>query len=606
MEKTAARFEHYLLDNEIRRNEIFVARLARDGRNGRRVILKHLAKQHWQDAEFCRRFSAACTEAMRLRHAGIVEVIDAGETDGTPYVIFAYAGTTTLADLLHGHVGVVALEEVASIVRQLAPALDYAHSLGIVHGGISPENLIVQDENKILLDNFGLIATATAAIDSSSEFAVPAYLTAYTAPEQIDTTRSIDGRADIYGLGALAYRLLSGRPPFDADNSAALARKIAGQPFAELDDTSLPPGVALLLRDTLAKEPDRRAATAQAFAATFSESMVLWGSAGPLPPPPPANPVPGNEMAEPALPAGYIVPQTQKSSRRGCLPLALAAVLVLVALLAFAFLQRPEEINRLAATVDVAAEGYGLPAGLVSGAVEPVGRLVDAAAGQTGMLVNRAAALAGVEGERDGDELAGSGAITETGVITVALALETPTVTPSATFSPTPTATATETPTATPSETPTSTPLPSATPTQTATPLPTSTPTTTPTATYTPTPRPTATPTPGLVAQLAPPAGSSGAGRIDFSWAAGYTPPPGQAFELVLWRPGQDPLQHAFGLAEPSVGTTRSVDLDELASILGNLLQPGDYLWGVLLVQTDPYLRLRLVSEGQLFTYSGR
>ena len=82
-------------------------------------------------------------------------------------------------------------------------------------------------------------------------------------------------------------------------------------------------------------------------------------------------------------------------------------------------------------------------------------------------------------------------------------------------------------------------------------------------------------------------------------------PGPGQAFELVFWKPGAEPLTDSFGLAAASSATQITVDLEAVSSNLGSLMRPGSYFWGVLLVETEPYNRLRLVSEGRMIEYSG-
>lgn len=90
-----------------------------------------------------------------------------------------------------------------------------------------------------------------------------------------------------------------------------------------------------------------------------------------------------------------------------------------------------------------------------------------------------------------------------------------------------------------------------------------------------------------------------------FSWQANQSPAATQGFELVFWRPGQDALRDAFGpigVTQDSSGQMR-VDLDRADQVLGALFDPGDYLWGVMLVQTEPYQRIGLVSEARPFRF---
>jgi serine/threonine protein kinase len=177
-----------------------------------------------------------------------------------------------------------------------------------------------------------------------------------------------------------------------------------------------------------------------------------------------------------------------------------------------------------------------------------------------------------------------------------------PTATPSPTNTPLPTATNTAVPpTATPL--PTNTPLPTATNTPvppTATPLPTNTPL--PTATNTPIPSPTAVV--GQITPLEPTDGEGGGGQRIFRWEANFVPAPGTAFEMVFWRPGEDPMANGFGLAAPTTDTSVNPDLNALDDLLGSRLDNGQYVWGVLLVRTDPYQRIAYLGGGNQFYFT--
>jgi hypothetical protein len=85
---------------------------------------------------------------------------------------------------------------------------------------------------------------------------------------------------------------------------------------------------------------------------------------------------------------------------------------------------------------------------------------------------------------------------------------------------------------------------------------------------------------------------------------ANFTPPAGQAFELVFWQAGQDAMRNSFGLGAPTANNSLSPDLDDLDGKLGDLLNPGEYLWGLLLVQTEPYQRLQFLGQQRTFIYT--
>ena len=183
-------------------------------------------------------------------------------------------------------------------------------------------------------------------------------------------------------------------------------------------------------------------------------------------------------------------------------------------------------------------------------------------------------------------------------------ATATNTAAPTATNTPQPTATNTAQPTATATNTaaPTATNTPQ--PTATATPVPTATPTNVPVVIL-PTATPTETPIPVEVTLAWPNDRVSGSGDQLFRWTTNVMPAEGQAFELIFWRDGQDPLTQGFGLAEPTRSTSVTVNLTKEDDRLGGLLDPGEYYWGVRLVETDPYARIDFVSDSRLFRYSG-
>ena len=176
-----------------------------------------------------------------------------------------------------------------------------------------------------------------------------------------------------------------------------------------------------------------------------------------------------------------------------------------------------------------------------------------------------------------------------------------------------PTAEPTETalpPTATlmPTETPTV--APTATATETLTAIPTATSTVAPTATSTrrplPTDTPTVTPVPITVQLAVPNDRVGGSGNTTFAWRANGAPEEGQAYEVIFWKDGKNPLVDGFGIAQPTRRNSITVDLDALDDRLDGLLDPGEYRWGVLLVNRDPYERLKFFGESRLFRYNGR
>ena len=108
----------------------------------------------------------------------------------------------------------------------------------------------------------------------------------------------------------------------------------------------------------------------------------------------------------------------------------------------------------------------------------------------------------------------------------------------------------------------------------------------------------------GETVLVSPGEGHRGGGTQRFEWSTTVTPGENQGFELVFWREGQTAMANGFGLAAPTTGTVVNVDLDVLDSRLGELLEPGPYLWGVLLVQVDPYERLTSLGPTRHFEFN--
>jgi hypothetical protein len=108
----------------------------------------------------------------------------------------------------------------------------------------------------------------------------------------------------------------------------------------------------------------------------------------------------------------------------------------------------------------------------------------------------------------------------------------------------------------------------------------------------------------GQVALLDPLDGDGGGGPRTFYWRANFTPNEGYAFELVFWKPGETALASGFGLAAPTLQENVTVDLDRLDDLLGSRLDNGEYRWGVLLVQVEPYQRIAELGGGYTFIFN--
>lgn len=246
----------------------------------RAVALKVLPADRAGDAGVAARFAAEALQAAGLSHPNVLPVFDAGETDGVSYVAMQWVDGVTLEQLAADE-GPIEVERALAYVSVIAEALDHAHERGLVHRDVKPGNVMVEGAGHLYLMDFGLSVQAdrTSGLTRTGEFMATVD---YAAPEQIEGG-AVDRRADVYALGALAFRLLTGRVPFERDT--AMARLYAHlndpPPVAHEHQPAVPPAASDTICRALDKRPENRPASAGAFAAQLSAAA---GGAAPVDP----------------------------------------------------------------------------------------------------------------------------------------------------------------------------------------------------------------------------------------------------------------------------------------------------------------------------------
>src|SRR5579863_9151704 len=222
--------------------------LAVDQRLERYVALKRLAEHLADDPAFVSRFRREALAAARLVHPNIVQVFDFGldERQHQHFIVMEHVSGQSCAEILRdqGHLDV---DQAVEIISQSCRGLDYAHRHGVVHRDVKPGNLLVSDSDVVKLADFG-IARAT---DQSSITQVGSVLgtAAYLAPEQARGEEA-GPRADLYSLGVVAYQLLSGRLPYEANSLSELAIKQQREAPVPVDEVN--PRVPRELADAVA------------------------------------------------------------------------------------------------------------------------------------------------------------------------------------------------------------------------------------------------------------------------------------------------------------------------------------------------------------------
>jgi serine/threonine-protein kinase len=225
----------------------------------RMVAIKILPKRFTENPEYVERFYKEGQAAGKLNHPNIVQAIDVGEAGGYHYFVMEYVEGKTIADDLSA--GKVFEEaEALDMIIQVAKALAHAHAQSLIHRDVKPKNIMINNNGTIKLADMGL-ARATTDIEAAQSEAGKAYGTPYyIAPEQIRGKIDIDGRADIYGLGATLYHMLTGRVPFMAEDSADVMRKHLREKLIPPDhiNTLLSAGISEVIEIMMAKKKEGR------------------------------------------------------------------------------------------------------------------------------------------------------------------------------------------------------------------------------------------------------------------------------------------------------------------------------------------------------------
>jgi beta-lactam-binding protein with PASTA domain/tRNA A-37 threonylcarbamoyl transferase component Bud32 len=195
---------------------------ALDTRLDRIVALKVMHSALARDEGFVARFNREAKAAARLTHPNVVAVYDQGEDGGSVFLTMEYVEGRTLRDLMRER-GRLTPAQALSILEPVVSALSAAHGAGLVHRDVKPENVLLADDGRIKVADFGL-ARAVAAADHTHTTNVLIGTVAYLAPEQVE--RGIaDARSDVYAAGVMLYEMLVGKPPYDGETAWAVASR---------------------------------------------------------------------------------------------------------------------------------------------------------------------------------------------------------------------------------------------------------------------------------------------------------------------------------------------------------------------------------------------
>ena len=251
----------YEIIEEIGKGAMGVVYLARDPLIGRQVALKTFrvgfSAKDQELAQFRSRFVREAQSAGILSHPNIVtihDVVDEGG-EGICFIAMEFVKGTNLKQLMQ-RPEPFGYDRVIDILSQIAEGLDYAHSRGVVHRDIKPANILIAQDGKVKITDFGIARLDTSNLTMEGQLlGTPNYM----APEQIQG-KEVDHRADIFSLGVVFYEMLTRKKPFQGENLTAVTHKIVYEPFTPVEEfiKDLPPGLTAVMTRCLEKDPNRR------------------------------------------------------------------------------------------------------------------------------------------------------------------------------------------------------------------------------------------------------------------------------------------------------------------------------------------------------------
>jgi eukaryotic-like serine/threonine-protein kinase len=260
----------YRLDDRIAAGGMGEVWAATDTVLSRPVAVKMLLGGRGTDPGFLSRFRHEARTMAALRHPGVVQVYDFGDTeDDGAYLVMARVGGQPLNRVIADR-GQLSVAETMSIVAQAGRALQAAHEAGVIHRDVKPGNLIIEPDGTVVLVDFGVARSANSVTLTGAREVVGTAL--YIAPEQV-SKQATGPAADLYALGAVAYHCLTGRPPFLGDNPLAVAlQHVTDEPPPLSRDVPRP--VRDLVGIALAKQPEERFPSAAAMAAAAEAAVA--------------------------------------------------------------------------------------------------------------------------------------------------------------------------------------------------------------------------------------------------------------------------------------------------------------------------------------------
>src|ERR1700735_556650 len=259
----------YRVSSRLRSGGMADVYLAPDTLLGREVALKLLHHRFSEDQEFVERFRREASSAAGLSHPNVVAVFDRGEWDGTYYIAMEYLPGRSLKAVVREH-GALSPQDATDIVVQILLATRFAHKRGIIHRDIKPHNVILDEEGRAKVTDFGIARAGASDMTLTGSIMGTAQ---YLSPEQAQG-HAVSESSDLYAVGVVLYELLTGQVPFEGESPVTVALKqvsVAPTPPSALNPAVTPALEAVVMR-SLAKDPAGRFAGADEFIAALQQA----------------------------------------------------------------------------------------------------------------------------------------------------------------------------------------------------------------------------------------------------------------------------------------------------------------------------------------------
>ena len=255
----------YRVVSRIARGGMATVYEAVDTRLDRTVALKMMSTALAEDPGFVTRFRREARAAAQLSHPHVVGVFDQGEADGLPYLAMEYVQGRTLRDVLRDY-GALSPEQALTVLDPVLEALSAAHDAGFVHRDVKPENILISDDGRVKVTDFGLARAVTNTTTATQGMIIGTV--AYLSPEHVEHGDA-DARSDVYGSGICLFEMVTGQVPFAAENPLTVAYQHvnADVPAPSSLRRTIPPDVDALVATATRRDPNLRYPDCRAFLA---------------------------------------------------------------------------------------------------------------------------------------------------------------------------------------------------------------------------------------------------------------------------------------------------------------------------------------------------